>query len=182
MFKKNQDTKGWSTEALKFLALASKGDCQAQYELGLRMIRGDGVPENHKLAVDWLIKSSNQGFEDAQYLLGTCYATGTGVKENDRIALGFFTKAANAANKYAQYELGEYYFAHNNASVAMDWYKKAGNQEFAPAQFELGRCLYYGYGVSKNEVEGLMWLQKAANRNFKAAVRLIQKLEEKGAV
>lgn len=179
MFKKNSDTKGWSTEALKYLALASKGDCQAQYELGLRMVRGEGVPENHKLAIDWLIKSSNQGYEDAQYLLGTCYATGTGVEANDRIALGFFTKAANAANKYAQYELAEHYFAHNNVDVAMDWYKKAAKQQYGPAQFEMGRCLYYGYGVTQNEVEGLQWLRKAAERKFKPAVRLLEKIDER---
>lgn len=178
MISKKADTKGWSKEAIGFLGPAVKGNQIAQYELGLRLIKGEGVPQNHKLAVDWLIKSSNQGYEDAQFLLGTCYATGIGVEENERVALGFFMQAANAANKYAQYELGEHYFSHNNYPLALDWYTKAARQEHAPAQFELGRCLYYGYGFTKSEVNGLAWLEKAANRNYKAAVRLLQKIED----
>lgn len=175
---KKSETKGWSKEALAFLGKAVKGDYQAQYELGLRLIKGEGVPRNHTLAVDWLIKSSNQGFEDAQFLLGTCYATGIGVEENDRVALGFFMKAANAANKYAQFELAEHYFAQDNFTLATEWYTKAARQQFPPAQFELGRCLYYGYGMSKSETKGLEWLEKAAEKNHKPAIQLLQKIED----
>lgn len=170
-------TKYWSKKAMNYLALATKGDCVAQYELGLRCLKGEEVPENHKLAIEWLVKSSNQGYEDAQYLLGTCYQSGTGVEQNEKIALGFFIQSAEAANKYAQHAVGEYFFGEKRYNEAVNWYKRSARQEYAPAQVELARCYYYGFGSIKSESMALEWVEKAVGKNYKPADYLLKEIE-----
>ncbi len=168
---------GWSKKTKDLLGLAGNGDAEAQYELGMRLLKGIEAPENQKLGIDWLIKSSKNGNEDAQYLLGQCYSTGTGVEEDHRVALGFYTKSAKAANKYAQFELGEHYFEHDDFDTAVEWYKRSARQEHAPAQYALGICYYYGRGTIKAEDMGISWLEKAASRGHDGAKRLLRKLD-----
>lgn len=172
------NTKGWSKEALSYLRNASSGDAVAQYEIGLRLLRGEGVPENEKSAIDWLIKSSKQGNEDAEYLLGTCYMSGTGVKENEQVALGFFMKSANAANKYAQMALGDHYFSQEKFSTAMEWYLKSARQNHPPAQFALGRGYYYGFGNVKSEMQAIEWLERGASFGNKQCYELLKKIQD----
>lgn len=170
-------TKGWSKSSMDLLAKASKGNEEAQCELGLRLLHGEDVPKNPKLAIEWLVKSSKKGYEDAQYLLGTCYASGTGVAENEQVALGYFIKSAQAANKYAQHELGEHYFLEKKYDLAVDWYRKASRQEHAPSQYELGRCYYMGFGSIKAEDMGIELLKKAAGKNYGPAQDMLKKIE-----
>lgn len=171
-----QKPKGFSKKSLELLSSAANGDEEAQYQLGLRLLHGEEVPEDHKLAVDWLIKSSNKGYEDAQYLLGTCYASGTGVEQNEKIAMGFYLKAAHAANKYAQFAVGQYYQDAEDHNQATEWFKKAARQEYAPAQFELGKSYYYGLGSIKAEEMAIEWLEKAAAKGSKPAKDLLARI------
>lgn len=168
--------KGFTKKSMELLSAAAGGNQEAQYEIGLRYLRGEEVPEDHKLAIDWLMRSSNQGFEDAQYLLGTCYASGTGVEQNEKIAMGFFLKAAHAANKYAQFEVGEYYHDAEDHVQAYDWYKKSARQGYAPAQYELGKSLFYGLGIMKAEDMAIEWLEKSAAQNHKPAQVLLNRI------
>lgn len=176
MFK-DSATKGWTKKSLSFLSAATRGDAVAQYELGLRLLHGEEVPKNEKLAIDWLFKSAGKGNEDAQYLLGTCYDSGTGVEMDEKKALGFFVKSAEAANKYAQYKLGIYYFAEKNYDVAVDWFKRAARQEHPESQVELARCYYYGFGSIKSEEGAVQALDKAVKRNFKPAIKMLEKIK-----
>lgn len=176
MFK-DSATKGWSKKSMTYLSAASKGDAVAQYELGLRLLEGKEVPQNEKLAVEWLMKSANIGNEDAQYLLGTCYDSGTGVDMNEKIALGFYIKSAEAANKYAQYKMGLHYFGLKQYDMAVDWYKRAVRQEHPESQVELARCYYYGFGSIKSEEGAIKALEKAVNRNYKPAIKMLEKIK-----
>lgn len=172
----NVDTKGWSKECLGLLSKAVNGSVEAQFNLGLHYLRGVGVPENHKLAVEWLTKSADKGFEDAEYLLGTCYDNGTGVPRDMTKALLLYEKSARAANKYAQFALGEFYTLSGKAQLSFEWYKKAARQQYPPAFFELGRCYYYGLGCMKDEEEGIQWLQKSAAKKHEPAIKLLSEL------
>ncbi|MEX8494488.1 tetratricopeptide repeat protein [Sphaerotilus sp.] len=56
--------------ALKeFSDAAARGDARAQRSLGLMHERGDGVPRDPALAVEWYRKAIAQGLECAQYNL-----------------------------------------------------------------------------------------------------------------
>lgn len=172
----NVDTKGWTPRNLKLLTKAVQGNEESQYELGLSYMKGDGMPQNLSLAIEWLTKSSDKGFEDAEFLLGSCYENGTGVPRDLPQALTLYVRSANAANKNAQYALGMYYTYESNFDKAMEWFQKAARQQFAPAQFELGRSYYYGLGKIKDTQLGIDYVQKAANRKYEPAVELLPQL------
>ena len=55
---------------------AEQGDADAQFELGVHHILGEGVQKNPTLGVQWLRKAAEQGHAAAQYSLGRCYAAG----------------------------------------------------------------------------------------------------------
>lgn len=170
-------TRGWSRKSMKLLGLAAHGNAEAQCDLGTAFLSGKGVPKNEKLAIEWLIKSSDRGNEEAQYLLFTCYTMGTGVPKNPKVALGFLMMAAEGANKYAQFELGEYFEGKNRYDEAVVWFKKSARQEYAAAQMELGRCYYYGLGTIRAEEIALEWIQRAIQHNYQPAKDLLRVIE-----
>lgn len=49
--------------------LAQKGDPTAQYLLGQRYFKGNGVSQDSKIAAEWFIKAGDQGNADAQFQL-----------------------------------------------------------------------------------------------------------------
>ena len=65
---------------LKFLA--EEGDHEAQFRLGSRYRRGEGVRKNYAKAVKWYTKAAEQGNFGALNNLGLCYARGKGVKKD----------------------------------------------------------------------------------------------------
>lgn len=168
--------KGFSKKNLELLRKSANGNVEAQYELGLNYLEGNGVPENHKLAIEWLTKSSDKGFEDAQYLLGRCYENGTGVPRNLTQALLLYEKAAKAANKYAQFALGEYFVYTNDFDKATEWFKRAARQQYPPAQCELARCYFYGLGKIRDVDMARDLLEKAVSRNYEPAKELLGKM------
>ena len=60
-------------------SLAESGDAGAQYELGARYHKGDGVPQNDAEAVKWFLRAADQGHVVSQAMLGYFYWVGQGV-------------------------------------------------------------------------------------------------------
>ena len=54
--------------------LASAGDCDAQYRVGMLYFLGAGVPQDYKIAHQWWTTAADQGEASAQMLLATMYA------------------------------------------------------------------------------------------------------------
>ena len=54
---------------------ADQGHALAQYNLGLRYAKGEGVIKDNKEAVKWYRKAAYQGYALSQYHLGHAYAT-----------------------------------------------------------------------------------------------------------
>ena len=82
-----------------FEDLASKGDIEAQYNLGLMYRDGEGVRQDYKKSKEWFEKSETQGFAEAQYNLGVMYANGQGVKQDKKIAKEWFGKACDGGDQ-----------------------------------------------------------------------------------
>jgi len=85
---------------------ASRGDTDAQCNLGHRYRLGDGVNKNLKESLRWFRRAAEQGHVYAQYHLGRAYAWGEGVGENLEQALRWFRSAAQQGHAGAQYEIG----------------------------------------------------------------------------
>lgn len=100
------------------LAKASEGDAGAQYEIGQKYSKGDGVPKNPGDAVKWLEKSAAQGNADAQLSLGSIYISGRGAPKNSVEAAKWFQLAAEQGRGAAQIQIARMHLA--GAGVVKD--------------------------------------------------------------
>jgi TPR repeat protein len=157
-----QTDRNTSSDVLK--NKAEQGDPQAQYELAICHIQGDGVAKDIEEASKWLCKAAEQGHKQAQ-----------------RILLNNYRDIAEQGNADAQFGLGRAYhrgtdIAQNKAE-AVKWIRKAAEQGHAEAQFFLS-CLYCaGDGVEENVVEMAKWLKKAALRGHERAIKVLNDME-----
>ena len=82
-------------------ALAER-DPKAAYDLGLRLLRGDGVERNTYQAIEWLRTAGNRGHGAAQFELGRMYLVGVEVMGSDPAeAESWLSRAAAQGNKEA---------------------------------------------------------------------------------
>lgn len=79
--------------------LASKGDAQAQQNLGHWYINGYGVPKDSRAGFEWLLKAADQGDQLAQKYLAALYLSGTGVERDLVLAYSWLNICA-AQNDY----------------------------------------------------------------------------------
>ncbi len=59
------------------------GDALAQYELGQRYYRGNGVKQDYSEAFIWYRRSALQGFAEAQYEAGNLLLSGQGISQSN---------------------------------------------------------------------------------------------------
>ena len=81
---------------------AGKRFPEAQCNLGLAYLNGEGVTTDKAEAVTWCRKAAEQGYAKAQYNLGWCYANGEGVAKNISEAVKWYRKAAEQGDENAQ--------------------------------------------------------------------------------
>lgn len=158
-------------------SLAQSGDVQAQYELGLAYLHGEGVKEDYLLAKQWLEQSANANFADAQTALGEMYFKGIGVEQDYQQAKIWFEKAAKQKEVYAEHYLGTMYLGglgvKQNAQQAEYWFKRAVKQNLAEAKFALGELYFYSHvykvktKMTKKEILSLY--QQSAEQGFAVA-------------
>ncbi len=112
--------------------LAEEGLVNAQYNLALMALRGDGVERNPDQAMDWMRRTAENGDRDAQYALGLLLDRGFGVPRGGDEAVRWFTRAANAGHVAAQTQLGVAFYeglgVARDLSVAVQWYRQAARQ------------------------------------------------------
>ena len=140
--------------------LANQGNAAAQYSLGLRYARGQGVAQDYTEALKWYRLAAIQGVAEAQHNLGVMYDKGQGVQQNDAEAVKWFRLAAKQGFAKAQHNLGEKYDkgegVPQSTAEALKWYRLAANQGDEKAQNNLGVMYAKGQGVDDvpNIVEG----------------------------
>ena len=141
---------------------------EAQYQLGVRYIQGDGVPKDAGQAAIWLRKAADRGHATAQAYLGFMYANGEGVAEDDGQAASWYRKAAEQGHADAQFNLGLMYAGGEgvpeDGGQAASWYRKAAEQGFAAAQINLGIMYASGEGVPEDGGQAVSWYRKAAEQ------------------
>ena len=72
---------------------------------------------NHKKAVEYFLKSANNGNSESQYILGYFYTGGIGVKQDLKQSLKWYEKAAKNNHINAQINLGFMYIAGHGTKV-----------------------------------------------------------------
>ena len=95
-----KDVKTQSVDELE--VLVGQGDMDAKRELAIRLIEGNGVPQNHPKAVALLEDCVALGDAEAMLMLAKCCAFGHGMDHNAGRAESLTSEAANKGNKEAQ--------------------------------------------------------------------------------
>lgn len=85
---------------------AAQGDAQACFELGDRLLNGDGVAVDASAAREWLEKAARLGVADAMFRLGKLHNDGVGGPKNLELALDYYAQAARGGIPEAQHNIG----------------------------------------------------------------------------
>lgn len=165
---------------------AEAGDAQAQVDIGVMYIKGEGTSKDAAKAFEWFQKAAAQGNARAQYDLGLIYHHGEGVSKNAGKAMEWYQKAAAQGYANAQYNLGVMYgdgdVIPKDAAKSAEWHQKAAENGLAIAQFRLGEMYSFGEGIPKDINKALEWYQKAAAQGDADALYKLSQAYAYGAV
>ena len=84
-------------------------DAQVLFELAMKHIYGDDVPEDNDLAFELLTRAQQMGHVEAAYNLGICYHYGYGTDENLAKAYDLYLAAAEAGYGKGMELIGRFY-------------------------------------------------------------------------
>ena len=70
--------KWYKKSASPNITTREKGFADAQYNLGVMYLKGEGVDKNDKVSAKWFRMAAQQGHADAQYNLGLLFKPGKG--------------------------------------------------------------------------------------------------------
>ncbi len=149
---------------------ADRGEADSQFDLGIRLITGEGVRKNEKEGVEWVTKAANQDHLRAQHVLGSLYEEGVGVKKDDAKALEWYRKAGNNGFPMAQHSLGISYDTGKGVTKdekeSAQWFRKAANQDYPPSIAAYASKLERGSGVEKNTTKAAEYYLRSAQAGF----------------
>ncbi len=159
---------------------ADRGDADAQFELGLRMITGEGVKKNLEQGVKNLEKAAKQKHLRAQHVLATLYEDGAGVKKDLSKAAEWYRSSAEMGFALSQHSLAALYEegkgVKKDTAKATEWFKKAADQGNPPSQTAYASKLERGDGVAKSTAKAALWYLKAAQQDFVPAMTRLANL------
>jgi hypothetical protein len=156
-----------------WVPLAKAGLAEAQYELGMLYVLGEGVPADspevlYNDALKWFRLAAVQGHATAQWQVGFFHENGWGVSKNDAEAAKWYHLAAQQGQPDAQYDLATLY--REGRGVAKDprraarWYLGAAHGGHVDAQFTIGFLYRAGDGIEQNDFAAAEWYRKAADQ------------------
>ena len=180
-------TDSTSVEELKILA--SKGNADAMFQLGEKLIPEQGIDSGATEALQWLQKAADAGKIQAWYDLGFIYANTAGVKTDLLRAINYWKTGAEKGNADCQASMGLVCQAGEripggvkaDPAEAAKWYKLAADQNQQEAIFHLAQLYLWGEGVKKDSVEAAKWFGKGAEAGNPDAQWMLGMCYHKGA-
>ncbi|UDL95933.1 hypothetical protein LGH83_06990 [Lichenihabitans sp. PAMC28606] len=155
--------------------LASSGNAAAQFELGLRLADGRGLPRDPKQAAEWLEKAATQGLAPAAYRLGSLYEKGLGVPRDPAISSRWYQQAAEQGNIRAMHNLAvmsaEGAGGKPDYPKAATWFGKASQMGVRDSQFNLAILYARGLGIEQSLAQSYTWFAIAAAQGDDDAAR-----------
>jgi TPR repeat protein len=155
----------WQTLFKEKLREASRGNSNAQYDVGAMYQNGRGTRANRSKAIEWYRKAAAQNNEKASSRLKL-------LQSNEER----FSKELARAEKgdvESQYNLGNMYTkgvgVNIDLSRANTWYEMAASQGHVKAEYKLGLIYYEGSGVKQNYKTAFKWFKSAAENGYPAA-------------
>lgn len=175
-------TQFYQDAALLLQRRASDGDPVAMYCMG--EIDFQVIPTNVQRALGFFKKSAGLGYPQAQATIGALYLKGLPglLEKNNKKGISLLSKAVTEKSLTARFNLGMAYY--NGDGVKKDlvkasqWLRVAVRQNFSEAQYTLGVMLLEGEGgIQRNTMEGIGFLQAAANQDHLPAINYLKKRE-----
>ncbi|NDY55915.1 sel1 repeat family protein [Desulfovibrio sulfodismutans] len=78
----------------QWMEKAQAGDLEAQCNVGVFYVNGQGVPRDYPEGLAWLYRAGNAGFSHAQFLLAGLYSQGFGTTPSDPFRSWFWAALA----------------------------------------------------------------------------------------
>lgn len=147
-------------------SIASSGNPEAQYHLGMFYNNGIGTSKDIKKAFEAFQKSSDGGDPLGSYKVGCYYSgQGDGVVEKDQDkALKYKLIAAEAGYVRAQFDVALHYYYDKAFDKAISWWIRAADQGYPDAFYALFGIYYEDKNNTKNWAEAYKYL-KIIERN-----------------
>lgn len=153
---------------------AERGDADAQFELGLRMLTGEGMKKNEKEGVTWMQKAAEQKHLRAQFVMGSLNEDGVGMPKNEAKAFEWYRKSAENGFAAAQHEVAMAYDLGRGVKVdpvkGTEWLQKAAEQNHPPSLTALAAKLERGVGVDQSVAKAALYYLRAAQQDFTPAM------------
>lgn len=153
---------------------ADRGDPDSQFELGIRLVTGEGLKKNEKEGAEWVRKAAEQNHLRAQHAMGAFYEEGIGFEKNAAKAIEWYTRSANNGFPEAQHTLGIAYDlgrgVKKDPAESAQWFRKAANQDYAPSLAAYASKLERGDGVAKNTGKAALYYLRASQRGHLPAM------------
>jgi len=154
-----------SAQASQFRVLATKGDLEAERQLGYLYLTGYGVAANVNEGAKWIQLAAKQGDILSK---GLQLRYGLGVPQNIPGAIAVYQQAAAKNDILAMLELSKACDSgsgiEQNSGQALSWLQKAADKGSATAQNHLGNRYQAGHGVPQDYLQAAAWYQKAADQ------------------
>lgn len=149
-------------------ALASTGNADVKYNLGMFHNNGIGTQRDNKAAFRYFSEAAEAGNLLASYKVG-CYYAGQ-VKDvvplNETSALHYKLRAAEAGYDLAQHDVAMHFGKKRDLANALMWWERASRQAYMPSTAYLAN--YFSRAESRDKVKGfaLMVLLKEQMSNI----------------
>jgi uncharacterized protein len=163
---------------------AQGGFGEAQYDLALRSLRGDGMPHDERLALAWLTKAASQHHVLAEFVLGLLYSQGTAVSQDFNSAAHWYREAVHDNYAPAANNLAAMLYLHPELHAQpseVAWlYRFAAERGIAESAFVLGKFYEAGFGVPQDSIEATNWYRKAAENGSAPAKQRLDGIQGGG--
>lgn len=161
------------------------GDMDATLALGECYMLGHGVAKvDERKAVTYYAKAAAKGNRDAMRKLGSAYFTAHGIDKSAERAFFWYKKCADLGDATAQFNVGTYFWKGTGTKPhipsALRYFKLSAENGDADAAYILGQVYLHGHlddvkvsGFEQNEVLGLEWIKKSAEKGSVEANRFL---------
>ncbi|MBB6637629.1 ankyrin repeat domain-containing protein [Cohnella thailandensis] len=162
--------------------LAESGNADAQYDLGLYYLYGEGAQKDVAKGAFWTLKAAEQGLVDAQTMAAALYYDGTGVPESKERSIYWHYRAAQQGDVSSMafvgiaYSIGE--GVDKDDAKAVEFLIPAARQGNKFAQENLADLYLEGRGVERDIEQAVHWYQKAAEQGSESARKRAEALME----
>jgi len=125
------------------LALARRGDVEAQYAVGDMYFKGRGTWVDLDKAQTWFRRAAAQGHRKAEFKLGYMYLKGVGLRPDPTEAFRWIEASAEKGYAPAQFFLGQMYAlgtgVRKSRTQALQWLKASVEEGYRPPKAELAK-------------------------------------------